>query len=90
MKQLNKADLAAHAQATTGVTIDPSSLFDVMAKRLHEYKRQLLKLLHVITLYNRIKADPAADVTPCTIILAAKAAPSYHQAKRIIKDRRLP
>ena len=48
--------------ATTGVTIDPSSLFDVMAKRLHEYKRQLLKLLHVVTLYNRIKADPAAAV----------------------------
>jgi glycogen phosphorylase len=85
VKQLNKADLAAHAQATTGVTIDPSSLFDVMAKRLHEYKRQLLKLLHVITLYNRIKADPADAVTPCTIIFAAKAAPSYHQAKRIIK-----
>ena len=85
VKQLNKADLVAHAQATTGVTIDPSSLFDVMAKRLHEYKRQLLKLLHVVTVYNRIKADPAAAVTPSTIIFAAKAAPSYQQAKRIIK-----
>ena len=85
VKQLNKADLVAHAQATTGVTIDPSSLFDIMAKRLHEYKRQLLKLLHVVTVYNRIKADPAAAVTPSTIIFAAKAAPSYQQAKRIIK-----
>ena len=85
VKRLNKADLAAHARAATGVTIDPSSLFDVMAKRLHEYKRQLLKLLHVVTVYNRIKADPAAAVTPCTIIFAAKAAPSYQQAKRIIK-----
>ena len=56
-----------------------------MVKRLHEYKRQLLKLLHVVTLYNRIKADPAAATMPCTVIFAAKAAPSYQQAKRIIK-----
>ena len=56
-----------------------------MVKRLHEYKRQLLKLLHVVTLYNRIKADPAAAVTPCTVIFGAKAAPSYQQAKHIIK-----
>ncbi len=85
VKRLNKLDLAAHALAATGITIDPGSLFDVMVKRLHEYKRQLLKLLHVVTLYNRIKADPAAAVTPCTVIFAAKAAPSYQQAKRIIK-----
>jgi starch phosphorylase len=85
LKRLNKLDLAAHALAATGVTIDPGSLFDVMVKRLHEYKRQLLKLLHVVTLYNRIKADPAVAVTPCTVIFGAKAAPSYQQAKRIIK-----
>ena len=85
VKQQNKADLAAHALAATGITIDPGSLFDVMAKRLHEYKRQLLKLLHVVTLYNRVKADPGAALTPCTVIFAAKAAPSYQQAKRIIK-----
>jgi len=85
VKRLNKLDLAAHALAATGVTIDPSSVFDVMAKRLHEYKRQLLKLLHVVTLYNRAKTDPAAAITPCTVIFAAKAAPSYQQAKRIIK-----
>ena len=54
-------------------------------KRLHEYKRQLLKLLHVVTLYNRIKADPAAATTPCTVIFGAKAAPGYQQAKRVIK-----
>jgi glycogen phosphorylase len=85
VKRLNKLDLAAYARATTGVTIDPDSLLDVMAKRLHEYKRQFLKLLHVITLYNRIKADPAAAVTPCTVIFGAKAAPGYQQAKHIIK-----
>jgi glycogen phosphorylase len=82
---LNKLDLAAHALATTGVVVDPASLFDVMVKRLHEYKRKLLKLLHVVTLYNRIKADPAATVTPCTVIFGARAAPSYHEAKRVIK-----
>jgi glycogen phosphorylase len=84
-KQLNKLDLAAHALAAAGVTIDPGSLFDVMAKRLHEYKSQLLKVLHVITLYNRIKADPAAPMTQCAVIFGAKAAPGYQQAKRIIK-----
>ena len=85
LKRLNKLALAAHALAATGVTIDPGSLFDVMVKRLHEYKRQFLKLLHVVTVYNRIKADPAIAVTPCTVIFGAKAAPSYQQAKRIIK-----
>ena len=84
-KRLNKLDLAAHALAATGITIDPGSLFDVMVKRLHEYKRQFLKLLHVVTLYNRIKADPAVAVVPCTVIFGAKAAPGYQQAKRIIK-----
>ena len=84
-KRQNKIDLAFHVLAATGVIIDPASLFDVMVKRLHEYKRQILKLLHVVTVYNRIKADPAAAVTPCTVIFGAKAAPGYHEAKRIIK-----
>ena len=84
-KRQNKIDLAFHTLAATGVIIDPASLFDVMVKRLHEYKRQILKLLHVVTVYNRIKADPAAAVTPCTVIFGAKAAPGYHEAKRIIK-----
>ena len=85
-KRQNKIDLAFHALAAAGVTIDPASLFDVMAKRLHEYKRQVLKLLHVVTVYNRIKADPAAAVKPCTVIFGAKAAPGYWQAKRIINS----
>ena len=85
LKRLNKLDLAAHALETTGVTIDPNSIFDVMVKRLHEYKRQVLKVLHVVTLYNRIKMDPAAAGAPYTVIFAAKAAPNYHLAKRIIK-----
>jgi glycogen phosphorylase len=85
VKRQNKLDLAFHALHSTGITMDPASLFDVMVKRLHEYKRQLLKLLHIVTLYNRIKADPAAAVTPCTVIFGAKAAPGYHEAKRIIK-----
>ena len=84
-KRQNKIDLAFHVLAATGVIIDPASLFDVMVKRLHEYKRQLLKLLHVVTVYNRIKADPAAAVTPSTVIFGAKAAPGYWQAKHIIK-----
>ncbi len=84
-KRQNKIDLAFHVLAATGVIIDPASLFDVMAKRLHEYKRQLLKLLHIVTVYNRIKADPAAAVTPATVIFGAKAAPGYWQAKHIIK-----
>ena len=60
-------------------------MFDVMVKCLHEYKRQLLKLLHVIVLYNRIKADPSAEVVRRTVIFGAKAAPGYQAAKLIIK-----
>jgi len=85
VKRQNKIDLAFHALDATGIAVDPASQFDVMVKRLHEYKRQLLKLLHVVTLYNRVKADPAAAVTPCTVIFGAKAAPGYQEAKRIIK-----
>jgi glycogen phosphorylase len=85
VKRQNKLDLSFHALEATGIAVDPGSLFDVMVKRLHEYKRQLLKVLHVVTLYNRIKANPAVAVTPYTVIFGAKAAPSYHQAKRIIK-----
>ena len=85
LKRLNKLDLAANALETTGIIIDPDSVFDVMVKRLHEYKRQVLKVLHVVTLYNRIKADPATVQTPYTVIFAAKAAPNYQLAKRIIK-----
>ena len=85
IKQQNKQVLAALIQERTGVAVRTDALFDVMVKRLHEYKRQLLKLLHVITLYNRIKADPNRDVVPRVVYFGAKAAPGYQMAKLIIK-----
>ena len=85
VKQRNKEALAAMLKKRTGVAVDPASLFDVLVKRLHEYKRQLLKVLHIISLYQRIKADPGAEILPHTFIFAAKAAPGYQMAKLIIK-----
>ncbi|BEL12129.1 glycogen/starch/alpha-glucan phosphorylase [Actinoplanes sichuanensis] len=76
IKRANKVDLAVG---------DPDSLTDVMIKRFHEYKRQQLKLLHVITLYQRIRQNPAADWVPRTVLFAGKAAPAYHAAKDIIQ-----
>jgi starch phosphorylase len=81
----NKKRLARYILRKIGVGVDPATLFDVHVKRMHEYKRQLLNVLHVITLYNRIKADPKAPMAPRSVIFAGKAAPGYHQAKRIIK-----
>jgi starch phosphorylase len=80
-----KGDLAALIQKRTGVVVNPSSLFDIQVKRIHEYKRQHLNVLHVITLYNRIKRNPNLDFTPRTCIFAGKAAPGYFMAKLIIK-----
>jgi glycogen phosphorylase len=85
IKRQNKERLSSIIQSTLGITVNPDSLFDVMAKRLHEYKRQLLKVLHIITLYNRIKANPAIDIVPRTFIFGAKAAPGYRMAKLVIK-----
>jgi starch phosphorylase len=85
VKRQNKVDLAGIILQTTGISVDPDSMFDVMVKRLHEYKRQLLKALHIITLYQRLKADPKLDLVPRTFIFGAKAAPGYQQAKLIIK-----
>ena len=85
IKLENKQDLAAIIRDRTGVEVDPNSLFDIMVKRLHEYKRQLLKALHIVTLYNRIKDNPDAEIVPRTFIFGAKAAPGYHMAKLIIK-----
>ncbi len=85
VRRANKADLAALVAGQGGPALDPGSLFDVMVKRLHEYKRQLLKALHIITLYLRIKANPTVPVQPRAFIFGAKAAPGYFMAKLIIK-----
>lgn len=85
VKQANKSALAKVIRERTGIEVDPTSLFDVQVKRIHEYKRQHLNVLHIITLYNRIKRDPAADMTSRTFIFAGKAAPGYYMAKLIIK-----
>lgn len=80
-----KRDLASFIQQQTGLIVDPQSMFDVLVKRFHEYKRQHLKLLHIITLYNRIKANPDIEMIPRTFIFGGKAAPGYWMAKLIIK-----
>jgi glycogen phosphorylase len=85
VKHANKARLAAHIRATTGVTVDPASLFDVQVKRIHEYKRQLLNVLQVVARYQAMLAAPQADWVPRTVIFAGKAASSYVSAKNIIR-----
>ncbi|XP_043552362.1 glycogen phosphorylase, brain form [Chiloscyllium plagiosum] len=85
VKQENKLKFAAYLEKEYNVKINPSSLFDVHVKRIHEYKRQLLNCLHIITLYNRIKKEPNKAFVPRTILIGGKAAPGYHMAKMIIK-----
>ena len=85
IKAENKRRLAETIQRRVGIEVDPDSLFDVQVKRIHEYKRQVLNLLYVITRYNRIRANPKAPVVPRTVIFAGKAAPGYTMAKSIIK-----
>jgi starch phosphorylase len=85
IKAANKQRLAEVIQRRVGVEVDPASLYDVQVKRIHEYKRQLLNLLYVITRYNRIRANPQADWVPRTVVFAGKAAPGYVMAKAIIK-----
>ncbi len=84
VKRANKERLAALLRERDGLSLDPAAMFDVMVKRLHEYKRQLLKVLHIVTLYERIKSDPTADVVPRAFVFGAKAAPGYRAAKAII------
>ncbi len=85
IKQYNKQRLAAYVLRKVGVEVNLDSMFDVHIKRIHEYKRQLLNVLHVITLYNRIKDNPGQDFTPRSVFFAGKAAPGYFMAKRIIR-----
>jgi len=72
-------------KTTSGISLDPDTLFDVQVKRIHEYKRQLLNAIHVVVCYNRLLANPQLDVPPRTVLFAGKAAPAYHLAKVIIK-----
>ena len=85
VKAANKRSLADYVKRVTGIPIDADSLFDVQIKRIHEYKRQLLNVLHVITRYHRILANPAAAWVPRTVIFAGKSASAYFTAKLIIK-----
>ncbi|WP_087974360.1 glycogen/starch/alpha-glucan phosphorylase [Oceanobacillus rekensis] len=85
VKHDNKKVLANYIHQHLGITVDERSIFDVQIKRLHEYKRQLLNIFHIIYLYNELKENPNQDMTPRTFIFGAKAAPSYHMAKEVIK-----
>ncbi|EGD77434.1 glycogen phosphorylase [Salpingoeca rosetta] len=84
-KKKNKVRVAAMLRRDYGVEVNPSSMFDIHVKRIHEYKRQLLNVLHIVTLYNRIKDNPRGDFTARTVIIGGKAAPGYYNAKMIIK-----
>lgn len=85
IKQLKKRQFAEYAYKKSGFFIDPETIFDVQAKRMHEYKRQLLNVMNIISLYSDLRDDPNKDVVPQTFIFGAKAAPGYLRAKQIIK-----
>ncbi len=85
IKRLNKIDLSEAIRNRTGIVVDPDSLFEIQVKRFHEYKRQHLNVLHILTLYNRIKQNPEVDIEPRTFIFGGKAAPADFMAKLIIR-----
>ena len=85
MKTANKVQLADYIESVLGLSVNTESMFDIMVKRLHEYKRQLLKTLHIVHLYQRLKTDSSMELDPVTFVFGAKAAPGYHMAKLIIK-----
>ena len=85
IKYQNKVRLAKYIKEHNGIDVDPNSIFDVQVKRLHEYKRQLMNILHVMYLYNQLKANPNMDFYPRTFIFGAKAAAGYRTAKKTIK-----
>ena len=84
-KRAAKSSFAQWLKSTSGQTVDPDSIFDSQVKRIHEYKRQLLNALRIVVLYNRLRHNPALEMTPRTFLFAGKAAPAYHLAKLIIK-----
>ncbi len=85
IRRWHKGRLADHILGATGWRVDPDAIFDSHAKRIHGYKRQTMNALHIMHLYNRLRAQPGLDLTPRVFIFAGKAAPAYHQAKRTIR-----
>lgn len=85
VKLANKERLAKYIKDTQGIVLNPESIFDIQVKRIHEYKRQLLNILHVLFIYNQLRSNPNADIVPKTYIFAGKAAPSYTFAKEVIR-----